>query len=388
MKKLAVLTAFVFLFGMGSAAMADTVNYNDIVQAGGAAANDGGEAVAVSNNLNENQLGSNNTETNSNSFTLNATSQKTEVKDSYNTDNSKDFSTNTAGGSFAAFGSAANVGSGSAEVNNNHVPGETDARNLSTNNSKSNADNYYNKQKVEAEGTGNAATMTGDATADSRDQSTHTKVKAYADDDSIAAINTTGNITLDKSTTISISDIGLALQQTELKGKVEHNDLSVGGPVAVSVTKSGKTESGATSSGDANSGATFSGAGSESGSAAFAGAASGSKEDGLLDSFSSKDSEESAAPATATASSSSGSSADSSAQGGNAQSGNAQGGNAQGGNATGATASASTTFYTGANSFSTGSFNGLGSFNVNSGVSSLQQSPISVNAVVGGNVAK
>ena len=32
MKKLAVLTSFVFLFGVGSAAVADTVNYNDIVQ--------------------------------------------------------------------------------------------------------------------------------------------------------------------------------------------------------------------------------------------------------------------------------------------------------------------------------------------------------------------
>src|SRR3990170_102600 len=362
MKKLAVLTSFVFLFGVGSAAVADTVNYNDIVQAGGAAANDGGEAVAVSNNLNENQLGSNNSYTSSKSFTLNASSTETEVEDSYNTDNSKDSSTNTFGVSKAAFGSASNVGSGSANVASEfHAKGEVVNTSTSSNASKTNADNY-NKQEVEAEGKGNAATMTGDAFADSRDQSSHTYVEADAEEGSLAAINTAGDITLDKSTTISISNIGLALQKNELEGKVEHNVLIVGGPEAVSVTKSGETESG-----EAKSGATLSGAKSKSGSAAFAGASG----DG----------------ATADANSGSESRATSDATGGSATSGSATGGSATGGFAQGAAASATTTFTTGANDFSTGSFNGIATFNVNSGVNSLQQSPISINAVVGGGVS-
>src|SRR3990172_8747819 len=357
MKKLAVLTSFVFLFGVGSAAVADTVNYNDIVQAGGAAANDGGEAVAVSNNLNENQLGSNNSYTSSKSFTLNASSTETEVEDSYNTDNSKDSSTNTFGVSKAAFGSASNVGSGSANVASEfHAKGEVVNTSTSSNASKTNADNY-NKQEVEAEGKGNAATMTGDAFADSRDQSSHTYVEADAEEGSLAAINTAGDITLDKSTTISISNIGLALQKNELEGKVEHNVLIVGGPEAVSVTKSGEAESGAT----------VSGAKSKSGSAAFAGASG----DG----------------ATADANSGSESRATSDATGGSATSGSATGGSATGGFAQGAAASATTTFTTGANDFSTGSFNGIATFNVNSGVNSLQQSPISINAVVGGGVS-
>jgi hypothetical protein len=395
MKKLAVLASLVLLFGMGTSAMAEDpppapapvneVIGNDVVTAGGAAANDGGTAVAVKDNLNGNSLYSGNSSSTTNTASATFSKTKNETKDSYNTNNSVNESTNTFGVSKAAFGSASNVGSGSANVDAEyHVPGEVTSTSSSSNNSKSNADNY-NKQEVEAKGTGNAATMTGDATADSRDQSTHTEVVADADDGSIAAINTTGNITLDKSTTITISDIGLAIQNTELKGEVEHNDLSVGGPVAVSVTKSGKTESEDTTSGDARSGATFSGAKSKSGSAALAGARN---ESGIFTLFTEepKDEENSSSSASASAESSSGSSADSSAQGGNAQSGNAQSGNAQGGNATGASASASTVFYTGANSFTTGSFNGLGSFNVNSGVNSLQQSPISVNAVVGGNV--
>ena len=392
MKKLAVLASLVMLFGVGSVALAETdlgnqVNGNDIVQAQGAAANDGGTAVAVKDNLNGNSLFSGNSSSTTNTASATFSKTKNETEDSYNTNNSVNESTNTFGVSKAAFGSASNVGSGSANVDAEyHVPGEVTSTSTSSNNSKSNADNY-NKQEVEAEGTGNAATMTGNATADSRDQSTHTKVVADADDGSLAAINTTGNITYDKSTTITISDIGLAIQNTELKGEVEENNLTVGGPVAVSVTKSGKTEAEETTSGDARSGATFSGAKSKSGSAALAGASNGSGgSNGPLE-FLSDESDDPAAPSTANAWSNSGSSADSSAQGGDAQSGDAQGGNAQGGNATGASASASTVFYTGANSFTTGSFNGLGSFNVNSGVNSLQQSPISVNAVVGGSVA-
>jgi len=378
MKKLAVLSALVFLFGMGTAAVADTVAFNDVVAAGGAAANDDGTAVAVSNNLNENQLGSNNTFTESRSFTLNASKTETEIEDSYNTDNSKDSSTNTFGVSKAAFGSASNVGSGSANVASEyHVPGEvvTNAPNTSTNNSnnKSNADQYdsnntnaFNEYEVEADGFGNAATMNGDASVDSRDQSNHTKVEAEAEEGSLAAINTTGNITLDKSTTISISNIGLALQKNELEGNVEHNLLIVGGPEAVSVTASGETESGETESGEAESGATLSGAKSKSGSAALAGASGN---------------------ASASAGSGSESGATSDATGGSATSGAATGGSATGGYAQGAAATANTTFYTGANDFSTGSFNGIATFNVNSGVNSLQQSPISVNAVIGGGVA-
>jgi len=374
MKKLTVLTAFVFLFGMGSAAVADTVNYNDVVQAGGAAANDGGTAVAVKDNLNNNQLGSNNTETNTGSFTLNATSTKNETEDSYNTDNSKNSSTNAFGGSKAAFGSAANVGSGSANVSAEyHVPGEVTSTTTAPNSSKVNADNKF---EVEAED-GSAATMNGNASVDSRDQSTHTKVEAEAEEGSLAAVNTTGNILLDKSTTISISNIGLALQKNELEGKVEHNVLVVGGPEAKSVTVSGKTESGETESGEAEtgkakSGATLSGAKSKSGSGAGAFAAG----DGASADASSGSESNSSSGATGGA-----------ANSGAANSGSATGGSATGGYAQGAAATANTTFYTGANDFTTGSFNGIATFNVNSGVNSLQQSPISVNAVVGGGVA-
>jgi len=411
MKKLAVLTSLVFVFGISTFAMADPVtpppapapvsqvNGNDIVQAEGAAANDGGTAVAVKDNLNGNSVLSGNSSSTSNTATATFTKNKTEVEDSYNTDNSNNDSINTFGVSKAAFGSASNVGSGSANVAAEyHVPGEVTNTTNNTpgaNSSKSNADNY-NKQEVEAED-GSAATMTGDASVDSRDQSTHTKVEAEAEEGSLAAINTTGNITYDKSTTITIKDIGLALQKNELKGEVEKNVLIVGGPEAKSITKSGETETGDVKSGKAKVGDTESEAKSKSGSGAFAGASGGSKGPAPVqnESFVSKalgqnggdTSADPAAPATASAESHSGSSADSSATGGSAQSGNAQGGDAEGGSATGAAASASTTFYTGANSFTTGSFNGLGSFNVNSGVSSLQQSPISINAVVGGSVA-
>jgi len=45
-------------------------------------------------------------------------------------------------------------------------------------------------------------------------------------------------------------------------------------------------------------------------------------------------------------------------------------------------------FTTGANALNfAGSFNGVGTFNSNSGVNSLNQSPISINAVDGGSVA-
>ena len=78
MKKLAVLTAVVFLFGMGSAAVAETapvvpsqVNGNDLVGGGGTNANDGGTAVAVKDNLNGNALLSNNTSTETNTETTN-----------------------------------------------------------------------------------------------------------------------------------------------------------------------------------------------------------------------------------------------------------------------------------------------------------------------------
>src|SRR3990172_9319270 len=257
MRKLAVLTSLVFLFGIGTFAMAEDpapvpvpvneVNGNDIVQAGDAAANDGGTAVVVKDNLNGNSL----------------------------------FSGNSAS-----------------------------STHTSSNNSKSNADNY-NKQEVEAVGKGNAATMTGNATADSRDQSTHTKVEAEAEEGSLAAINTGGSILYDKSTTITISDIGLALQKNELKGEVEKNVLIVGGPEAKSITVSGETESGETESGEAKSGATLSGAKSKSGSAAVAGASSGSKESNGFPSIFSDEKDESA-PTSASANSNSGSSADSS----------------------------------------------------------------------------
>jgi len=375
MRKLAVLTSLVFLFGIGTFAMAEDpapvpvneVNGNDIVQAGDAAANDGGTAVVVKDNLNGNSLFSGNSASSTHTASATFTKTENETEDSYNTNNSVDESTNTFGVSKAAFGSAANVGSGSANVDAEyHVPGEVVSTSTSSNNSKSNADNY-NKQEVEAEGKGNAATMTGNATADSRDQSTHTKVEAEAEEGSLAAINTGGSILYDKSTTITISDIGLALQKNELKGEVEKNVLIVGGPEAKSITVSGETESGETESGEAKSGATLSGAKSKSGSAAFAGASG----DG----------------ATADANSGSESRATSDATGGSATSGSATGGSATGGFAQGAAASATTTFTTGANDFSTGSFNGIATFNVNSGVNSLQQSPISINAVVGGGVS-
>jgi hypothetical protein len=68
--------------------------------------------------------------------------------------------------------------------------------------------------------------------------------------------------------------------------------------------------------------------------------------------------------------------------------GKATSGTATSGNATGAAASMVNRFTTGTNNLAFGgSFNGVGTFNANSGVNALNQSPISINAVVGGNVA-
>ena len=99
---------------------------------------------------------------------------------------------------------------------------------------------------------GSAATVNGNASVDSRDQSTHTYVKSEAEDGSLSAINTTGAVTLDKS--INISNVGLALQNSDLSGDVKDNKLIVGGPEATSITKSGTTKSGSADTGSARSG--------------------------------------------------------------------------------------------------------------------------------------
>jgi hypothetical protein len=68
--------------------------------------------------------------------------------------------------------------------------------------------------------------------------------------------------------------------------------------------------------------------------------------------------------------------------------GKAKSGDATSGTATGAAARVNNSFTTGRNSLDfSGSYNGVGTFNANSGVNALNQSPISINAVVGGSVA-
>jgi hypothetical protein len=68
--------------------------------------------------------------------------------------------------------------------------------------------------------------------------------------------------------------------------------------------------------------------------------------------------------------------------------GKAKSGDATSGDATGAATYQVNRFTTGTNNLAFGgSFNGVGTFNANSGVNALNQSPISINAVVGGNVA-
>jgi len=426
MRKLAVLTSLVFLFGISTFALATDgvvteMSGNDIVKAGGAAANDGGDAVAVQNVLNGNSAFSGNELGVTNTSKSESTIIRNDPKDSYNTDKSTNDSTNTIGASGAFAGSASNVGGGSATVNSEfHVPEEvyTEVKGTPTtgsNNNKTNSDqsNSNNRYEVEVEdGDGNAATMKGDATVDSRDQSVDTDVSADAEESSIAAINTTGTITLDESLHVTVKDIGFAMQTNKTEGSVSHNQLKIDGPKADSKTQSGKTESGKADSGKADSGNTTSGntesnAVSISGSSAGAAAVSVSKpappaepvkENSLNDLLSLGDDEvvtsdpapSAHADATAGSTSHSGSGSDAkggNAQGGNALSGDADSGEAKGGNATGDTATATTTFATGTNDFGTGSFNGLGSFNVNSGVSSLQQSPVRINAVVGGSVA-
>ena len=68
--------------------------------------------------------------------------------------------------------------------------------------------------------------------------------------------------------------------------------------------------------------------------------------------------------------------------------GKAKSGDATSGDATGAATYQVNRFTTGTNNLAfSGSYNGVGTFNANSGVNALNQSPISINAVVGGNVA-
>jgi len=385
MKKFTVLTAFVFLFGIGSATMAaDIVNYNDVVTADGAAANDGGLAVAVNDAGNQNQLGSNNKATFGSESTTTINDTRNDPKNSYNLDESKNNSTNTAGLSLSGFGSAANVGEGSAEVNaeyhaKHEVYNVSNAAKTNSDNWKINSDqvNSNNKYEVEVEdGDGNAVTMEGKASVDSRDQSTETDVSADADDDSIAAVNTQGNILLDQSTTIDISNIGLAIQKNELSGDVSHNQLHIGGPHAKSETKAGDTKTGEAKTGEAKTGEAKSGnteSGALSGSGSGAGAFAAGNASADASSESSSDSNSSATGGAA--------------NGGSATSGSATSGPATGGTAQGAAALATVSFTTGDNSFTTGTFNGIATFNVNSGVNSLQQSPISINAVVGSGVA-
>ena len=446
MKKLAVLTAVVFLFGFAGFAAADDhgsqdpavqANGADIVGGGGTNANDGGTAVAVKDNLNGNTLGSNNTETETETKTVTvtkndaSTNTKTETEESFNTKNvtvnktedsfnksteesfNKITSVEAEKGSQAANNGGTNVKQ-EAFIIKNELPGSgdsIDARSTTTTTTDSHATGTGSTGNNSiGSGSAGAVYVGEDANyqeagaqyksnnniADDGSQQvvgTGSNVKASAEEGGIASVNNTGAITLDKSTTITISDIGLAIQKTELEGKVEDNKLIVGGPKAVSVTKGGEGEAGKAESDDAKSGKAVSVAKSKSGSGAFAGASGGSDpkdHNGGFPTFGRNDeNEDSAAGATADADSDS----KSKATGGSAATGAANStatnnGIGTGGAATSEAVTAYTNFTTGNNNFTTGSFNGIGGFNVNSGVGSLNQSMINVNAVVGGGIAK
>jgi hypothetical protein len=244
---------------------------------------------------------------------------------------------------------------------------------------------------------------------------------------------------------------GSAVSKIDLQGSVEHNDIRFGGDVTSVTKSgsadsgkaesgkaySGKAESGKAYSGKAESGSAFSISASKSksggnGAAALGGAFSESEAtatgaaspgiDGGFPTISSNrgrqsgqgqdpgsveaTSDESNALSVnvavakdgnskntsrtnATSGSADSGSADSgSADSGSADSGYAKSGRATSGDVTGAATYQVNRFTTGTNNLAFGgSFNGVGTFNANSGVNALNQSPISINAVVGGSVA-
>jgi len=446
MKKLAVLTAVVFLFGFAGFAAADDhgsqdpavqANGADIVGGGGTNANDGGTAVAVKDTLNGNETLSNNTtdisktvdvnksagagqsaattggtalglneSANGNSLLSGNTedSNNTETVDVKKTEDSFNTKVEAEKGSQAANNGGSNISQEAFKIENEkeyHATGESvttvGATTTTTTTVGAGSINGSNSTYVAAGANNQAAGAkykSDNPEAEEGSQQvvgTGSNVKASAEDGSIAVNNAAAAVTLDKSTTITISDIGLAIQKTELEGKVEDNKLIVGGPKAVSVTKGGEGEAGKAESDDAKSGKAVSVAKSKSGSGAFAGASGGSDpkgHNGGFPTFGKDENEDSAAGATADADSDS----KSKATGGSAATGAANStatnnGIGTGGAATSEAVTAYTNFTTGNNNFTTGSFNGIGGFNVNSGVNSLNQSMINVNAVVGGGVA-
>ncbi|MGA8752406.1 hypothetical protein [Candidatus Deferrimicrobium sp.] len=251
---------------------------------------------------------------------------------------------------------------------------------------------------------------------------------------------------------------GSAVSKIDLQGSVEHNDIRFGGDVT-SVTKSGEAKSiasnyGKAESDEAKTGDAFSISKSKSksgfaaavslggsksgggnGAAALGGAFSESEAnatgaalpyvDGNVETLSSNrdrhsgqsqdpggveaTSDESNAFSANGAAAKSGDSrnysnadadsgsskseSESEAKSGSAYStaanfGKAKSGDATSGDATGAATYQVNRFTTGTNNLAfSGSYNGVGTFNANSGVNALNQSPISINAVVGGNVA-
>ena len=444
MKKLAVLTAVLFLFGVAGFAMADEhqnnsdpaiqANNNDLTLAGGAAANDG--STATTNKTED----SGNTKTVTVTKNDASTNTKTETEDSFNTktvdvnktvdvvktedsfnksteesfNKSTDESFNTKveaeKGSQAANNGGTNVKQ-EAFIIKNELPGSgdsIDARSTTTTTTDSHATGtgstgnnsigsgsagaVYVGEDANYQGAGAQYKSNNNNAEEGAQQAvgggSNTMVKSSAEEGGLSAINTTGAITLDKSTTISISNIGLSVQKTDLEGKVEDNKLIVGGPKAVSVTK-GEAKTGEAETGKAESEGGFAISKSKSGSGAFAGASSGAS-DGLVPTFKEDDHRDSQADPSSTTSadadSKSKSKSNAAANSGAASSGAASSGDATGGQATSAAVTATTTFYTGANNLAGSiNFNGLGGFNVNSGVNSLNQSSINVNAVVGGN---
>jgi len=515
MRKLAVLTAVVFLFGVAGFAMADDpllqANNNDLVGAkGGSAVNDSSnvgntnnvpigndqvknvpgaaandQSIAAKDNLNNNKVSD---IANDKSNTANnndlvkggaaANDKSIAVKDTLN--NNDLFSNNktTVSGSANEVkegGQLANNGGTNVKQEAGHITNvlvepnaipidKSDSSVADSNNSDTSvgdkslgansggSKNFSDNKTAEAE-KGSAATVNGNAAVDSRDQSTHIKTDTEAEKGSVASTNNSGYVTLDKSTTINVSNVGLALQNSALSGKVEDNKLEVGGPRVDVDTKAGNAKtsakSGKAESDEAKTGSAFAGSASKSksgatGAAAFGGSASGGNSAGALSGSGSESeaasgvsapgaaaaagagsglgsegaaagssqeaeatakSDDSKAKSSAGAiakdgnsknsseaeakSGSSGSKSKADANSGNAiskaTSGSASSGDAAGGAAYGSTVNASTVFTTGNNNFSTGSFNGVASFNVNTGVGSLQQSSINVNAVVGGS---
>jgi hypothetical protein len=475
MKKLAVLTAVVFLFGVAGFAAAEQgrgsdpsleANGNELVGGGGTNANDGGTAVAVKDTLNGNTTLSNNTTDISKTVDVNKEVTINKTEDSFNKKTEDSFNTKVQGnGGQAANNGGTNVNQEAFFIEND-LPGSHAT--TTTNATGSNPTTTTTLGAGAVNGSNSVSTTTG-AVANGTNANTgafyqganaknnsdnpsaddgaqqaigggsNTMVKSYAEEGSLSAINTTGAVTLDKSTHIDIKNVGVALQNTDLSGKVEDNKLIVGGPQATSITKAGEAKSiaandGKAESDEAKTGSAFAASASKSksgaaGAASFgyskaygngAGALGGSKSEseatavavdaislfGKADADANSDDSNALSANVAVAkdgdsknvskadadSGDSGSKSKADSKSGSAYSaaanfGKAKSGDATGGDATSAAVTAYTNFTTGNNRLSDISFNGIGQFNPNTGVNSLSQQSVNVNAVIGGNVA-